>query len=54
VQWDKFMERLAASVQHDMSMKCPDFFGYNGDNSDNNSVRIDRTDEVTFNGNSID
>ena len=53
LHWDKFMERLAASIQYDLKTSCPDYFGYNGDNSDS-STHIDRTDEVTYNGNSID
>lgn len=34
LHWEAFMERLAASVAHDRSIRQPEYFGYCGDGSD--------------------
>ena len=46
-----FMKRLAASIQHDRRLMAPEFYGYNGDKSDDsNQPRFSRTTNVTVNG----
>jgi len=55
IHWDKFLERLSASIQYDRKVSGPDFLGYNGDNSDGNySLSKSRFDYVTVNGQTID
>ena len=50
-QYKRFIERLAASIIHDRNVSTPDYFGYNGDNSDNAFLRdLQRTTIVTYNG----
>lgn len=34
LHWEKFLERLAASVNYDQKTSREDYFGYNGDSSD--------------------
>jgi hypothetical protein len=46
----RYMERLAASISLDRRSNMPDYFGYNGDNSDSQSFDPSRRNQpVTFN-----
>ena len=46
----RYMERLAASINLDRRSNLPDYFGYNGDNSDSRSFDPGRRKQpVTFN-----
>ena len=54
LHWEKFLQRLAASIQYDLKTTGADFFGYNGDHSDGNCFKHDRFDSVTVNGHTID
>jgi hypothetical protein len=38
VRYQAFIERLEASIHTDSRLKTPDYFGYNGDNSDGGNV----------------
>jgi hypothetical protein len=54
LHWEKFLERLSASIQYDMKTSGADFLGYNSDNSDVNTSSYNRLNDVTVNGLSID
>ena len=55
IHWEKFLERLSASIKYDRKTSGPDFLGYNADNSDGNGYsKNDRFDYVTVNGQTID
>ena len=54
IHWEKFLERLSASIQFDRKTSGPDFLGYNADRSDGGVFRYDRFDSVTVNGQTID
>lgn len=51
IHWEKFMERLAASIQIDRKTSGADFLGYNADRSDGmGQSNNHRFDGVTVNG----
>lgn len=50
IHWEKFLERLAASIQYDRKSNNLEFLGYNGDNSDGSGWDRKRTTNVTVNG----
>jgi len=52
IEWQTFIELLEASIDHDLSL-APEFYGYNGDDSDLGGGSIDRATDVTYNGNPI-
>jgi hypothetical protein len=54
IHWEKFLQRLAASIQIDTKTTGADFLGYNADRSDGGHVKRDRFDCVTVNGQVID
>ena len=47
-----FLDRLAASIAHDLRVSGESLLGYNGDGSDkeHQQVRVSRSDYITFNG----
>lgn len=55
IHWEKFLQRLAASIQIDRKTAGADFLGYNADCSDNAvCLTNNRCDTVTVNGQIID
>ena len=54
IHWEKFLERLSASIQYDRKTSGADFLGYNADNSDGGLSANERFDYVTVNGQAID
>ncbi len=54
IHWEKFLQRLTASVQIDTKTTGADFLGYNADRSDGGTIKRDRLDCVTVNGQIID
>lgn len=51
IHWEKFLQRLAASIQIDTKTTGADFLGYNADRSDNTVISTNnRFDTVTVNG----
>ncbi|MDD5457864.1 MAG: hypothetical protein PHF37_00500 [Phycisphaerae bacterium] len=55
IHWEKFLERLASSIQSDRKTSGADFLGYNGDSSDGaGKSKNSRLDYVTVNGQEID
>lgn len=55
MHWEKFLERLAASIQYDRKANNLEFIGYNGDNSDGTGWdRASRVNLITVNGQIID
>jgi hypothetical protein len=51
IRWERFIERLTASISMDQKAGTPDYFGYNGDNSDaSQKYPVSRTDLVIYGG----
>ena len=49
--WERFIERLTASISIDQKADTPDYFGYNSDNSDSSQkYPVSRTDVVIYEG----
>ena len=50
IHYEKFQERLAASIEYDLKSNMPDYFGYNGDGSFDADKPERQGIRVSFNG----